>query len=270
MRIRSAVVALTVLLPAAATAQRSTDSAVSKWSDQIATGRWVRVSNLNGKITVGQSTSGKVEVTSTKHWRRGNPDDVKIVAKKDGEDVVICALWGKQEDCEDRYDHNDRRHRSWNDWDNDDNDVYVDFAVLIPKGTKLRSSSVNGGQTITGATSDVEASTVNGELRIDASGGGPVHGSGVNGRVYGRISGGTVDQPIDFSTVNGSVVLEVPENLGAEVTMTTVNGSLDSDFPLMVRGRIDPRHLTVHVGNATNGPRVSLTTVNGSVELRKR
>jgi len=261
--------ALVLAMPAITAAQRTEQTSESKWSDQIAAGRWTRISNINGKITVGQSTSNRVEVTATKHWRRGNPDDVKIVTKKDGEDVVICALWGKQEDCDDQSDHNSRRRRGWNDWDDNDNDVWVDFAVLIPKGVKLRSASVNGGQTITGATAEVNAATVNGELRVESSAG-PVRATGVNGRVYVRMTSASVTEPLDISTVNGSVVLEVPENLGAEVSMNTVNGSLESDYPLTVRGRIDPRNLTVHVGNGTGGPRITLTTVNGSVELRKR
>jgi len=115
----------------------------------------------------------------------------------------------------------------------------------------------------------VNASTVNGELRVESSGG-PMRATGVNGRVYARLTAASVSEPMDVSTVNGSVVLELPENLNADVTMTTVNGSLDSDWPLTVRGRIDPRNLTVHLGNGTGGPRITLSTVNGSVELRKR
>jgi DUF4097 and DUF4098 domain-containing protein YvlB len=74
---------------------------------------------------------------------------------------------------------------------------------------------------------------------------------------------------MSFSTVNGSVFAEFPPNFGADVTMTTVNGSLTSDYEMTLSGRIDPRHLTAHIG-AAGGPRITLTTVNGSVDLRKR
>jgi DUF4097 and DUF4098 domain-containing protein YvlB len=92
----------------------------------------------------------------------------------------------------------------------------------------------------------------------------------VNGRIYGRITGASTTEPMDFTTVNGSVIVELPDNLGADVSMSTTNGHLDSDFPIVVRGRIDPRYLSMHVGSGTGGPRISLTTVNGDVELRKR
>jgi hypothetical protein len=36
-----------------------------------------------------------------------------------------------------------------------------------------------------------------------------------------------------------------------------------------VQGRIDPHNLSAHVG-APGGPRITLTTVNGSIDLRKR
>jgi len=269
--VRFALATVALAMPAIVSAQRNDQTSETKWSDQLAAGHWTNISNLNGAITVGQSTSGKVEVTATKHWRRGNPDDVKVVTKKDGDDIVICALWGKQQDCDDEYSHNSsssRHRRGWDDYDNNDNDVSVDFAVLIPKGTKLRTGSVNGSQTITGATSEVVANTVNGELRVESSGG-PLRANGVNGRVFVRMTGAPVTEPLDVATVNGSVILELPENLGADVSMTTVNGSMDSDWPLTVRGRIDPRNLSVHIG-AAGGPKITLSTVNGSVELRKR
>jgi hypothetical protein len=270
IRIHALATLVVVALPAVALAQRSEQTSESKWSDQLDAGHWTRISNLNGSVTVGQSTSNRVEVVATKHWRRGNPDDVKIVTKKDGDDVVICALYGRQEECNDP--SNNGRRRGWNDWnssDDDNNDVWVDFAVLIPKGTKLRTGTVTGSQTITGATADVDASTVNGSLRVE-SGAGPVRATAVNGRIYGRITSGSASEPMDFTTVNGSVTVELPESLGADVTMSTTNGHLDSDFPLVVRGRIDPRHLSMHVGNGSGGPQISLTTVNGDVELRKR
>jgi hypothetical protein len=49
--------------------------------------------------------------------------------------------------------------------------------------------------------------------------------------------------------------------------METVNGSLQSDFPITMQGRFNPRHLRAKIGEG--GPTVRLRTVNGSVELKK-
>src|SRR5438309_7809587 len=126
-RLRSLALAAVVAAPFVnARAQRDERTSDFKWSDQIAVGRWVRVQNINGKVTVGQATGTKVEVTAVKRWRRGNPDDVRIEARKDGEDVIICTLWGRQTSCDDQ---NHRGRSRWDDWsnNNDDNDVSVDF-----------------------------------------------------------------------------------------------------------------------------------------------
>jgi hypothetical protein len=248
-----------------ASAQRDEKTSDFKWSDQIAAGRRVRIGNLNGKVTVGQATGNRVEVTAVKRWRTGDPESVHIVAHKVGEDVEICALWDKREDCDESPSRRNRRSR-WND-DNDD-DVSVDFTLMIPKGTKLTTSTVNGGITVTGATADVNLNAVNGTIRVE-SGGGPLSVSTVNGSVRARITSESMNSEMSFTTVNGDVVAELPDNFGADVSMTTVNGDLQTDFPMTMRGRIDPHHLSVHVG-AAGGPRITLTTVNGGIELRKR
>jgi len=70
---------------------------------------------------------------------------------------------------------------------------------------------------------------------------------------------------MEFETVNGSVKVEAPSNLAPDVLMATVNGSLRSDLPLTMQGRITKNriHGTVNGG----GRRLSLKTVNGSIEL---
>lgn len=264
IRFRNFALAAIVAAPfVSAPAQRVEKTADFKWSDQISSGRWVRVRNINGKVTVGQASGDRVEVSAVKRWTRGNPDDVRIEARKEGEDVVVCALWGRQSSCDDQ----SRRRSRWDD-DNNDDDISVDFTILVPRGVKIGAASVNGGVVVTGATADADLSTVNGNIRVE-TGAGPLTATTVNGTVNARITGESASAPMTFTTVNGSVFAELPPNFGADVTMTTVNGTLNSDYEMTVRGRIDPHHLTVHLG-AAGGPRITLTTVNGNVELRKR
>jgi len=72
---------------------------------------------------------------------------------------------------------------------------------------------------------------------------------------------------LEYSTVNGSIEIEVPSNLDADLDMRTVNGSLTSDFELKIEGRVNPRRMRATIGKG--GRRLRLETVNGSVELRK-
>src|SRR5207249_12260940 len=55
--------------------------------------------------------------------------------------------------------------------------------------------------------------------------------------------------------------------LSTEVRATTVNGDIQTDFPLMVTGRLGPRRLHGTIGSG--GRRLALETVNGSIRLRK-
>jgi DUF4097 and DUF4098 domain-containing protein YvlB len=68
--------------------------------------------------------------------------------------------------------------------------------------------------------------------------------------------------------VNGSITLELPEGAGAEVSASNVNGGIETDFPITVRrvGFVGHR-LRGTIGDG--GPRLELSTVNGSIRIRK-
>lgn len=248
-------------LAASAGAQERRSDRAFTWEGTVPEGRWLYVRNLNGPIRVERASGSKVEVVGTKRWRRGDPDDVRIEAKKSGDDVIICAIWHENTRCDEdgyRTRNNGRR-------DNDRNDTSVEFVVQLPAGVRLVASSVNGGLDIRGATAEVEATTVNGGIDATSSGG-PVKASTVNGSINVRMNElGRSD--LDFRTVNGSIEVWVPDGLDADVDMRTVNGRVNSDFPMTLSGRINPRHLRAQIGRG--GRRISFSTINGSVELRK-
>ena len=230
----------------------------------IAAGNWVNVHNLNGGVTVGAASGSEVQVTATKRWRRGDPATVRIEAKKFGDNVVVCALWGERTSCDERgyHDNGNRGNR------NNRNDVSVDFNVLVPKGVKISVDTVNGSVTVDGATSEVDAETVNGEVDVSTTGG-PVNAGTTNGSVRARMGDVETDERMAFATVNGSVIVEFTGDFGGDVDLSTVNGSLNTNFEMTVSGRLDPKHLRAHIGKP-GGPRMKLETVNGNVELRKR
>jgi hypothetical protein len=260
MKILKAFALLTLVsLPAVGQTRQSGD--VFNWSGKIPAGRWIRIQNLNGEITVGQASGDNVEVVATKHWRRGDPSVVRVEAQKPNSagDVLICALWGEESSCDDRGSRT-RGHIRYN-------DVNVDFRVLVPKGVRVGVATVNGAVSIDGVTAEVDASTVNGELEVSTSGG-RVNASNVNGSVRARLGKIDGDGDMSFNTVNGSVIVEFNGDFGGDVDLETVNGSLNTNFEMTVSGRLDPKHLRAHIGKP-GGPRLKLETVNGSVELRK-
>jgi hypothetical protein len=255
-------------------AQSTSSDRDFRWDGALASGRWVYARNLNGSVRVERTSGSQLEVTAVKRWRRGNPEDVKVevtrVGSGDG-DVLVCALWRDiTEECNERgyrtLNNRNRRDRGdrWN-RDRNDDDVSLEITVRVPDGVRVDVSSINGGLDINGVTSVVEAHTVNGGISARSSGG-PVSASTVNGDIDVRMGAlGTGD--LDFSTTNGSIEVTVPDGLNANVTMRTVNGHVGSDFPMTVNGRISPRRISATVGRG--GMRIELSTVNGSVDLRK-
>jgi hypothetical protein len=260
MRIlKSAALLVLVALPAAGQRQNTDNS--FNWSGKVPAGRWIRVQDVNGNITVGAASGDNVEVIATKRWRRGDPSVVRIenVKTNSAGDVLICALWGEESSCDERGSRSHGRIHN--------NDVSVDFRVMVPKGVKVGVATVNGAVSVDGATAEVNASTVNGELEV-ATTGGRVNASNVNGSVRARLGKVDSDGDMSFDTVNGSVIVEFNGDFGGDVDLETVNGSLNTNFEMTVSGRLDPKHLRAHIGKP-GGPRLKLETVNGSVELRK-
>lgn len=235
-----------------------------QWSGTVPRGQWIRVKNLNGRITVRPGGGDRAEIVGVKSYRRGDPADVRIVATPSGDGgILVCAFWSENATCdEDNYQSNSSGRRGTR----RDNDVSVEFTVTLPAGVNVGMSSVNGDVDVQGATAEVRASTVNGEVRA-VSNGGPVTASTVNGSIDARMGALPGDGDLRFSTVNGSIEVELPRQLDADVEMRTVNGGFRTDFPMTLSGRVSPRHLRATIGKG--GRELRLTTVNGSIELRK-
>ncbi|HTE45361.1 MAG TPA: hypothetical protein VK636_08980, partial [Gemmatimonadaceae bacterium] len=62
--------------------------------------------------------------------------------------------------------------------------------------------------------------------------------------------------------------LELPRQFDADVSMTTVSGSMDSDYPLTINGnqRMSRRNMDARIG--AGGRRLDLATVSGDVKIR--
>jgi hypothetical protein len=232
-------------------------------NERIPAGQWLRVRNVVGEVHVRASTSDRVEIVATKSWRRGDPKMVRIESRKspDGS-ILVCAFWTENATCTESGYRSNSEGRNGR-----DNDVAVDFEVRIPKGVNVGAWSVNGEVSVDGATAEVEAGSVNGSVDATSSGG-PVQASSVNGSVHARMGRASGDGDLDFSTVNGSVIAEFGEDIDANIELSTVNGRFQTDWPVTITGRVDPRHLRATLGKG--GRRVRLSTVNGNVELRKR
>jgi hypothetical protein len=255
---------LLALAPAVLGAQgRQTERAFTL-NERVPAGQWLRVRNVIGEVHVRAGTSDRVEVVATKSWRRGDPSMVRIESRKSSDgSILVCAFWSENATC----DESGYRSRGGDRDRNRNNDVNVDFEVRLPKGVHVGAWSVNGEVSVEGATGEVEAGSVNGSVDATSSGG-PVQASSVNGTVHARMGRIGSSEDLDFSSVNGNVIAEFGEDIDAQIELSTVNGRFQTDWPVTITGRVDPRHLRATIGKG--GRRIRLSTVNGNVELRKR
>lgn len=227
------------------------------WRKAVAAGKAIEIKGINGDVSATAASGSEVEVVARKSGERNDPADVKIEVVEHANGVTICAIYPQRgNEC-----LPGARGRS----ENRNNDVEVDFEVRVPRGVLFTGRTVNGSVRATGMTADVDASTVNGSVRVSTTG--LAQASSVNGSLTVRMGRTNWNDVLEFKTVNGAITVEMPDNLSTEVQASTVNGSLSSDWPMTVRGKWGPRRMNGRIGNG--GRELALESVNGDIELRR-
>lgn len=273
----------TVAVPAVGTAQQEQgrDVTVWTWQGRVDGGHWFNLNNVNGSVSIDQSPDNSVHVRAEKFPHRdGDIRDVRFVVIQYGGDVRVCALSRENDHCDEDGFHSsgddDRRDRNRN--------VEVRFNVQVPRGVRVGAFTVNGSMAVRGTGAEVKATTVNGGVDVSDAGGqvkattvngnvrvstsaGPVNASTVNGSITARMGNLNREGDMKFNTVNGTITVETPPGLDANISIDTMFGGISSDYPVQLSGRFGPRHAEGVIGRG--GRRISMNTVNGSVELRK-
>jgi hypothetical protein len=233
-----------------------------RWEKALPAGSMISVHNLSGNVSVTPSTTGKVEVTGVKHGRDRDDVTIEVVETRDG--IVVCPMY-KNVDMECN-ENGMRMHDSWGrrgrDWD----DVSIDIEVKMPKGMELSAGSVSGDVMVVGAEGDVRASSVSGDVRMERLRITSLKATSVSGNVTVGVEALTGAGDLKFTSVSGNVTADLPQGLDADVSMHTVSGSLDSDFPLTLNGRMSRSRLEARIGKG--GRDLSVSTVSGNVRLR--
>ncbi|MGH7529297.1 MAG: DUF4097 family beta strand repeat-containing protein [Gemmatimonadales bacterium] len=253
------ILAAVLGLGAVATAAAAQDF---RWSGRLAAGQRIEIKGVNGDVRAVAATGGEALVTAAKHARRSDPEIVKIEVIEHEEGVTICAVYptparARRENVCEVGDH-------WSS-SNENNDVVVDFEVRVPAGVEFHGRTVNGQMSAEGMRADVWASTVNGNVRVSTTG--LAEAQTVNGSVHVEMGRADWTDELEFRTVNGGITLVLPARLDTEVRASTVNGEMESDYPLTVSGRFGPRRWRGVIGQG--GRSLHLSTVNGEIRLKK-
>jgi tRNA A-37 threonylcarbamoyl transferase component Bud32 len=222
----------------------------------------IRLDNVNGRVEIAGWDGNDVVIKALKHGRtRESVDAVKINVDSSPDEIAIHT---EQSSGEPGF------SGIWSWFKNGGNNkAVVDYAIQVPRHARLANiSSVNGRVVIDDISGDIEASAVNGEMQVhDAAG--SLKLSTVNGRIVAELVSLGGSQSVSFSSVNGQIEATLPAGANAEVSASTVNGGLTSEFPALVVQKEFPvsKHLKGTLGNG--GARVKASTVNGGIRFRR-
>ena len=143
----------------------------------------------------------------------------------------------------------------------------VSYIVYVPRSFDLNLDAHNGSLAVEGVTGRMDLRTTNGSLHLTEVGG-DVRAHTQNGSVSVELAGKHWDGAgLDAETQNGSVRLGIPADYAAQIETGTVNGRMNTDFPVTLQGRIG-RSLSLPLNGGGTVLRVS--TTNGSVSLMRR
>ncbi len=235
-----------------------------EWQGTVDQGRAIEVKGVLGDIRALPASGNRVEVTAIlREGRRGYAEDIEFDVIEHGDGVTICAVYPTPRNADEP---NECRPGGRGRMNTRNNDVQVHFTVRVPEGVNFVGRTVNGEVLAESLGGDVEAFTVNGDVEISTTG--FAQAGTVNGSIRASMGRADWSGPLEFETVNGSITVELPRGAGAEVTAKTINGNIETDFPITVEGRFSSRRMTGTIGGG--GSRLWLETVNGSIRLLER
>jgi putative adhesin len=233
-----------------------------RWTGHVPAGSTFEVKGVNGDVTAEASSGSQVEVTAIRKGRRSDPEDVRIEVVEHGGGITVCAVYPSRRSDRPNECKPGREGRM----NTDNNDVHVKFTIRVPAGVRFVGRTVNGDVEAVSLSGPVDVGTVNGSVTFSTSSYGEA--STVNGSIKGAMGSTDWTHALEFSTVNGSITVDLPANLSTDLRARSVNGDISTDFPLTVTGRVSPQRLDGTIG--AGGRSLDMTTVNGSVRLRKR
>lgn len=144
--------------------------------------------------------------------------------------------------------------------------------VSIRTSAGVTATTNNGDLSISDAHGAIDATSISGDVSISRAVSKSVKARATSGDVS---YSGTVEQGgrYELNSHSGDIEMSVPRDAGAQVDVTTWNGSLDSDFPITIKptssmgGDMTKRFsFTIGSGSA----RITLETFNGDIVITSR
>lgn len=220
------------------------------------------LNNTNGSITCLGWDKPEIQITYIKKVKASNEenaqqylDNIEVEIVKNNETLTIKTKHP-----------NTKGISIWKWFKGNKHSGSVNYELKIPKSLVLKLDSVNGSVTVTSMSGKLNASTVNGGLRCEDLSASAIMKT-VNGSIKCAFSKNLKTEDMSFKTVNGSVKVYVPETIECSIKVSTVNGSIKTDFPRPETGKKKRKSLKCDINGG--GPLLRFSTVNGSVSILK-
>ncbi|HLW82130.1 MAG TPA: DUF4097 family beta strand repeat-containing protein [Candidatus Acidoferrales bacterium] len=144
--------------------------------------------------------------------------------------------------------------------------VTVEYQIHVPYRLRWAAvTTVNGDVHVRGVTGAGILNSVNGNVEVVDSEG-RFSGGTTNGDVRMQLkSMPAAGEPVTLTTINGSVVLSIPQGTNVDVRVVNRNGDFRSDFPLATLGAYTSSRFRGRLGSG--GGEVYMSTVNGAIRL---
>jgi DUF4097 and DUF4098 domain-containing protein YvlB len=206
----------------------------------------VSLENINGNVTITGWERNEVQIDAVKKARdQQKLDEARIEVNASSDSVQIKTKYPE--------------------YHNNNNPATVTYELHVPLNARLdHIDLVNGSLQVSQVSGEIDADLVNGKTDIrDLSG--RLNISAVNGAIVASFR--TLDnvKDIRLKSVNGSINLGLPGSPNADVSVSTVNGGITTDYPLQVQGKFMGHHLDGKLGSG--GTRIEISNVNGSVRI---
>jgi hypothetical protein len=235
-------------------------------SYRLNAGDTVSVRNVSGDVNITGYEGESVTVSAFKEGR--DRDKVEVVDESGAGGVNLSVKYPRECDC----------------------DASVRFELRVPRGVRLsfnKVSTASGNIRLKGVNGQVKVSTASGDVTVDEVAG-EINASTASGNVSVRNVSGTVsaqsasgdvtveiarlegEGDLKFSTASGNVDVRLPASLDASVHLSTVSGSVKTNFPLEVKERRYGPGSTAEGQLGSGARRLRISSASGDVSLNSQ
>jgi DUF4097 and DUF4098 domain-containing protein YvlB len=234
-------------------------------SYRVGAGGIVTLRNVSGDIAITGYDGDSVTVNGFKEGR--DRDRVEVEDLSTGNHVDIRAKYPNNcNNCEASIRFEVRVPRS----------SRLNFDKISTASGNLKATGVSGELNLQTASGDVLVSDVDGTIKASTASGemqirevkGTVSASSASGNVDVQIARLEGAQDLKFSSASGNVNVKLPNNLDANVHLSTASGSISTDFPLEVKTSEHGPGSTAR-GQLGSGARsLRISSASGDVSLK--